>query len=341
MISRRHGLIQLVTLVGLVAACGGAGGSAPLASVPAPPAVAETDVQSIQDIRASLVCVEDPNLHVDWVPMPIALSEVARWLEVTSLDSLEPRVEGDSTLFDLHVKESEFTEPVATSLHIWPNAVPRLSEALTLRDQGAIVFLGAGSTADPEPNMIDAFVIFVVDEEGFSFLGECDAVRSNAEMESTYGEGARDVLANAAWKLGEELTQVVSLGTADPSEVVRQIIPGMTGEYPELVTVGIDLSWPPVESDEVNFCLRAEETWGACVSAGALQDSESKVELLIGVEPSFSGDIELWAMDKYPDLANPLLLITSFPVLELIHDQPHVVIAEFQASPLVVRLELT
>ena len=278
--------------------------------------IGNEETVSADGLRHILQCVEDPNVHVDWIPMPIALAEVARWLKIESVTTPEIRRVDGRTLLEVRAVTARDGVAQDTAIHVWPPAVAPVEAAL--RVPGVEVYVGLGSAADEEPDLLDAMVIFALDHEGFSFLGECDAIRSNREVDEEYGGAAVEVLRSAVWALGSDLVKATRQDLTPPGpEQPDQVVPGFTTDDPKLVTWTIELDWPPVGTDEFTWCLRAGDTWGTCASFGLLGEEGGAYPFVIGLQPGYVGDLEVWVLDGGADPDNPLMLAAVVPTSEV------------------------
>jgi hypothetical protein len=316
----RRGYSRIALGSGLIS-CGvlsGCGAAEPRAGSPSASAESSAEVTGeptgVASLRAGIECVPpSEELHEDWVPMPLALADVGSWLKVHALvaGSAESAAQGESII--VSAANTENGELADHAVQLWAGAVDMLADAFAT--PGVEVYLGVGSSSGQLPDDL-VWVPLALDSTGFTVIGQCDAIRSNEELETAFGTDAVSTVRSALWLSGDELVAALGLeGEPPPSTVAVQIVPGMTHDESALDTFdthAVSVLWPSdARSDSFTFCVRAQDVWGGCVLLGALAPDAGAYSLPFAVPAGSDPAAEVWLLDASANSNGPKVLVAE------------------------------
>jgi hypothetical protein len=294
-------LSTLVLVVLGLTACGDS-----TAGSSAAPVESVAPIEDVASLKAAIQCAPAPEgIHEDWVPMPLVMADVGWWMHVDSLvsGSAKSAEAGEPIVVQGSTKPGGDAEVVKVDLY--SGAIPMLEAAL--KANGVEVYFGVGSSTG-QIGQDTVWVPLALDKIGFTFLGGCEAVRSNQEMELLLGSRSRDVVESAIWLTGDEMKNVLGMAEPDPVPTsAAQVVPGVTPEYADqadlLGTYALNVEWPSsVRSDHFTLCVRAYDVWGSCVLLGALPPDYGPYRMEFTVPKGAAPIAELWLLDA---AANP------------------------------------
>jgi hypothetical protein len=245
--------------------------------------------------------------------MPIVMADVGWWIHV-------------ETLVSGSVKSAEMGKPIAISgsvapgaasqifeVDLYSGAIPMLESAL--KAEGVDVYFGVGSsTGQIGHNTV--WVPLALDKGAFTFLGGCEALRSNEEMEYMFGTETRDVIASAIWQTGDEVQRILGFSEPEPAPTApAQVVPGLNmadADKASLAVYALEVQWPDeVRSDNFTLCAKAYGVWGACVLLGALPPNYGPYRMEFTVPAGKAPLAELWLLDGAADLNGEQALVTA------------------------------
>jgi hypothetical protein len=271
---------------------------------------------TIAELRKSIECDPDPNVHHDWIPMPDLMADVHGWLfvdEVSEASADYVNDEGRAVLTASGTVNGLNRINDAT-IQLFTGIVPPLRQALS--DPEVDVYLGLGSVIQLRPENAVSVAV-AVHGDSYSLLGQCGAAHANEEFEALYGDDAAAVIRQVAGLTGADARRVLGLDTpAQVSPEVNQIVPGMTHSAEEIAqyeTRTLYVEWPEdVRTNDFIMCAKSSIAWGACVGLGAVGGDEPSGFSLVAPRDSET-DVELWLFDSALDLKKPLEFVGAVP----------------------------